>query len=185
MRFYEVATLSDRDLKQRSSIVKKARLILVSEESELIDKLKSLLSSPEWGGLVDFDVFSNKAWIENLESPFLRSGLMGKPMNLPGSLSSVESEESGVHIHNQKISADNMSNVVSFPRTGQLTGQLVKMEQIEKAAILQAIESCRGNISLVAKALGLGRATLYRKLKFYEIDMGKVKSKRRRSVTAA
>jgi transcriptional regulator of acetoin/glycerol metabolism len=58
----------------------------------------------------------------------------------------------------------------------------VTLEQLEKAAIIQAIEACRGNLSLAAKSLGLGRATLYRKLRVYSIDPKDMKSKNKRRV---
>lgn len=43
----------------------------------------------------------------------------------------------------------------------------VKMEEVEKAAIVKAISKHQGNISKAAKELGLGRTTLYRKMNKY------------------
>ncbi len=45
----------------------------------------------------------------------------------------------------------------------------LKLEEIEKQTILQAIKKCEGNLSKAAKELGMGRSTLYRKLEKYGI----------------
>ncbi len=41
--------------------------------------------------------------------------------------------------------------------------------ELEKKAIRNAIQQCNGNLTLVAKTLGLGRTTLYRKMEKYEL----------------
>jgi transcriptional regulator of acetoin/glycerol metabolism len=46
----------------------------------------------------------------------------------------------------------------------------VKLREAEKAAILRALGECNGNLSRVAKSLGVTRPTLYRKLKLYSIE---------------
>jgi len=45
------------------------------------------------------------------------------------------------------------------------------LKDIEKAAIIQAIKECSGSLSTAASKLDIGRSTLYRKLKEYEIDV--------------
>ena len=45
----------------------------------------------------------------------------------------------------------------------------ISLEAIEKAHIEKIIEKCNGNISRAAEILGIGRNTLYRKLKKYDI----------------
>lgn len=68
------------------------------------------------------------------------------------------------------------SNVVPFPSpnaqaSGQQNGGRVeKINDIEAQAIEKAIHAYRGNLTEAAKALGIGRATLYRKVKLYNID---------------
>ncbi len=44
------------------------------------------------------------------------------------------------------------------------------MQEIEKQAITQTMEIFNGNKSKAAKALKLGRATMYRKLNQYSIE---------------
>ncbi|MEM9068568.1 MAG: sigma-54 dependent transcriptional regulator [Myxococcota bacterium] len=49
-----------------------------------------------------------------------------------------------------------------IPRTGP-----VSMEDLERRALAEALERCDGNIGAVVKELGIGRTTVYRKLKKY------------------
>jgi transcriptional regulator with GAF, ATPase, and Fis domain len=44
------------------------------------------------------------------------------------------------------------------------------INQLESVAIENAIQAFKGNLTEAAKALGIGRATLYRKVKQYNID---------------
>ena len=46
----------------------------------------------------------------------------------------------------------------------------LNLAAMEKNAIRSAIEQCEGNLTLVAKTLGLGRTTLYRKMEKYELS---------------
>lgn len=64
-------------------------------------------------------------------------------------------------------------NVVNFPT--QKKEDLKSISQVESEAISKAIVSCKGNLSEVAKSLGIGRATLYRKLKEYNINPKELK----------
>ncbi len=49
--------------------------------------------------------------------------------------------------------------------------KIKSLESVEKEAIQEAIETLKGNISQVAKQLGLGRNTLYAKMKKYNINL--------------
>jgi len=46
--------------------------------------------------------------------------------------------------------------------------RILRLQELEKHAILQALKVCHGNIGDAARRLGLGQATLYRRLKKYE-----------------
>lgn len=59
------------------------------------------------------------------------------------------------------------SNVIQFPGNKVL---LKPLRETEIEAIKNAIGICQGNITLAAKSLKIGRATLYRKLKEYAIS---------------
>jgi len=49
--------------------------------------------------------------------------------------------------------------------------KMVTLRDMEKSAIRQAIIDCGASLSTVAARLGIGRSTLYRKIKEYEIDV--------------
>lgn len=67
------------------------------------------------------------------------------------------------------------SNVVPFPSQNS---KVSKMNDLEAQAIEQAIHAYRGNLTEAAKALGIGRATLYRKVKLYNIDPSAARRKK-------
>jgi len=48
-----------------------------------------------------------------------------------------------------------------------------RLKDIEKSAIISALQYCRGNIKATALVLGIGRATMHRKLKEYGIDLNR------------
>jgi DNA-binding NtrC family response regulator len=56
----------------------------------------------------------------------------------------------------------------------------VTLAEIEKRAIYAAIKSARGNKVRAAKALAIGKTTLYRKLKQYEQALKRKKKKKAR-----
>ena len=53
------------------------------------------------------------------------------------------------------------------------------MNELESKAIENAITQYRGNLTEAAKALGIGRATLYRKVKQYQIDPASARKRSR------
>ncbi len=53
------------------------------------------------------------------------------------------------------------------------------INDMEANAIRNAIHAYRGNLTEASKALGIGRATLYRKVKQYDIDLTEARSKKR------
>lgn len=52
------------------------------------------------------------------------------------------------------------------------------MEQLECEAISKAIVAHKGNLSEAAKSLNIGRATLYRKVKQYQINTKEARTKK-------
>ena len=52
------------------------------------------------------------------------------------------------------------------------------INQLESVAIESAIAAFKGNLTEAAKALGIGRATLYRKVKQYNIDPSAARKKK-------
>jgi two-component system response regulator HydG len=61
------------------------------------------------------------------------------------------------------------AEVVARPAWGAGAGEIVSIAEIEKQAILGTIRQLKGDKLLAAKLLGIGKTTLYRKLKEYGI----------------
>ncbi len=71
-------------------------------------------------------------------------------------------------------------NVIPFPSSqhSMQGSQVATINDLEAQAIEKAIQSFRGNLTEAAKALGIGRATLYRKVKLYNIDPSQARRRR-------
>ena len=55
-------------------------------------------------------------------------------------------------------------------------GEMSFMEEKEYKTILEMLENSKGNVKKAADALGIGRATMYRKLTKYKIDVDKIRN---------
>lgn len=137
---------------------------IVSENPEVIEKIKKSNEGED----VACYTYSGHQWREGLDNPFFRSQLVnGVPALASGTNPLTTPHDNHVN------------NVVSFP--GQPENKVQKMEDLEAKAIESAITQYKGNLTEAAKALGIGRATLYRKVKQYQIDPSQA---RRRKVAA-
>jgi DNA-binding NtrC family response regulator len=135
---------------------------IVSENPEVVEKIKKSTEGQE----VSYFTYSGMQWREGLDNPFFRSQLVN----------GVPALSTGMN----PLTTDSLSNVVSFPG-GNPEGKIQKMEDLEAKAIESAINQYKGNLTEAAKALGIGRATLYRKVKQYHIDPSQA---RRRKMAA-
>ncbi len=139
---------------------------VVSENPEVVEKVKKSCEGQD----VSFFNYAGPQWREGLDNQFFRSQLVNGVPSLTAGLSPVKH--------------DSHSNVVSFQPNGQSGSpeKVQKMEDMEAKAIEAAIYQYKGNLTEAAKALGIGRATLYRKVKQYHIDPSQA---RRRKLVAA
>ena len=137
---------------------------IVSENPEVIEKIKKSHESDD----VSFYTYSGNQWREGLDNPFFRSQLVNGVPALSTGLNPLTAEPSS-----------NTGNVVSFPVSAE--NKVQKMDDLEAKAIETAIIQFKGNLTEAAKALGIGRATLYRKVKQYHIDPSQA---RRRKIAA-
>lgn len=126
-----------------------SKFIVVSEDPVLIQKAKDFAANCG----MECEV-RNPHSSSNGFYPSLASG--NNPLNHGGSISGH-------------------SNVVPFPSQNS---KVSKMNDLEAQAIEQAIHAYRGNLTEAAKALGIGRATLYRKVKLYNIDPSNARRKK-------
>lgn len=142
----------------------KTMVFIVSDDMETAEKVKGAVG--QYG--VTVSTYGAGQWKEGLENSYFRSQLaIGLPSLVMGS-SPLEIK----------------GNVLPFPGTS--TGahgstdasKVATMNELESKAIENAILQFRGNLTEAAKALGIGRATLYRKVKQYQIDPSIARKKR-------
>lgn len=139
---------------------------IVSENPEMVDKVKQSCEGQD----VNFFTYSGAQWKEGMDNPFFRSQLVNGVPSLSAGMQPLQPTQT---LQN--------SNVVNFPFQQQ-TEKVQKMEDMEAKAIEAAIHQYKGNLTEAAKALGIGRATLYRKVKQFHIDPSQA---RRRKLVAA
>ena len=138
-------------------------VFVVSDDAETIDKAKSALAPT--GATVTS--FGSGQWKDGLENNFFRS-------QLSNGLPALSSGNSPI---------EHRGNVLPFPGVQNNSSaadskQVSTMNELESHAIENAILQFRGNLTEAAKALGIGRATLYRKVKQYQIDPSVARKKR-------
>lgn len=122
-----------------------SQMHLVSEDTQVIEKVKSYLQSLGVG----CTVYSHAEWNQKQSAQHVQV--------VPALTTGLNPVEGG--------------KVLQFPvPTAQSDGKLSTMNEVEKKAIESAILQFQGNLTEAAKALGIGRATVYRKIKDYNID---------------
>lgn len=137
---------------------------IVGENPEMVEKIKKACEGQEVG----FYSYSGQQWRDGLDNPFFRTQLVNGIPALSTGTNPLTTTET-----------NHTNNVVAFPTNTE--GRVQKMEDLEAKAIESAISQYKGNLTEAAKALGIGRATLYRKVKQYHIDPSQA---RRRKVAA-
>jgi DNA-binding NtrC family response regulator len=60
----------------------------------------------------------------------------------------------------------------SSERAASEAGKIIPLAEVERKAILDTLHQLRGNKQMAAQMLGIGKTTLYRKLKEYGIGRG-------------
>lgn len=137
-------------------------VFVVTDDAEAAEKAKSALAPT--GATVT--TFGTNQWKDGLENNFFRSQLSAGIPSLSFGNSPIE----------------NRGNVLPFPGPQNANSNVDKhvstMNELESQAIENAILQFRGNLTEAAKALGIGRATLYRKVKQYQIDPSVARKRR-------
>ena len=132
-------------------------LIFISDNQDDIHKAR------QWSNEHNYNIktFTSLQWQNGLSNPSFRSRFL-TPL-----------EHSG------------MGQVVPFPdnsvsRQSETTAPSTStIKDVEKVAIQEAIYVFKGNLTKTAASLGIGRATLYRKVKLYNIDLSRPRSQRK------
>lgn len=135
----------------------KATIFFVSDDSEAIAKVKSQYESDSQYVV---KTFSTTQWDHLLEDGLSRQSIhVGVPTLSAG------------------LGHDSPAKVLQFTKLSG-NSSVETMEQLEAKAIEAAIIQFKGNLTEAAKALGIGRATLYRKVKHFAIDPNQARKRR-------
>ena len=141
-------------------------MIVVSDNQETVESAKKYWENHD----VTVHAYSSAQWREGLDNAFFRQQLAaGVPALVSG---------------NSPVTTDAGGNVLQFPSATTTSAGVQKMEELEAQAIENAIVQYKGNLTEAAKALGIGRATLYRKVKQYHIDPSAARKKKSTPVAA-
>jgi len=133
-------------------------VILVTDNHDFVENARKHFECQDCA----LQAYSPEEWRNGVDSPFFRQQLVQGVPALAGGTSPVSTGYSGT--------------VLSFPPPSNHSIQ--KMDDLEAKAIENAILQYRGNLTEAAKALGIGRATLYRKVKQYQIDPAVARKKK-------
>ena len=128
----------------------RSKVLIVSDDQEVIQKARNFAYSMG----INLEIYSVYQWQEKERKNAFDSSV-------------------------QILSSGENKNVIPFPGvTGQEAGKVQTINELESVAIENAIHQYKGNLTEAAKALGIGRATLYRKVKQYNIDTSIARRKR-------
>ena len=116
------------------------------------DEVMNLLVAYDWPGNVRELEHSIQQMVAMNSGPWLARA------DLPSTVINRESED--------KIANHQVHNFLSSHEATDPTG-VTPLAEVEKRAILHALQVTRGDRTLAAELLGIGRTTLYRKLKEY------------------
>lgn len=137
-------------------------VVLVGDDRDQCEKLRTL--SQGMGCTVH--MFTPNEWAKTLSDPGARARLSGEVPALSVGLNPITEG----------------AKILQFPQPslgGMEDDKKVRtINELESIAIENAIHEFGGNLTEAAKALGIGRATLYRKVKQYNIDPSSARKKR-------
>ncbi|MCB0351206.1 MAG: hypothetical protein KDD38_08485 [Bdellovibrionales bacterium] len=143
----------------------RSTVILVSNDRSEVEKFRNFAQ----GQGVTVQVYSTSEWAQGLNDPEFRRKVGG---NVPSLAVGQGSMDSG-------------AKILPFPGGGNTSqnsqaqnGKVRTINELESIAIENAIHEYNGNLTEAAKALGIGRATLYRKVKQYNIDPSSARKRR-------
>ena len=83
------------------------------------------------------------------------------------------SDDEIVNINMNNLEYNNVLEKINFQIENKKEINVLSLDIMEKKVIEDAINQCDGNLQMVAKLLKIGRATLYRKIKKYDINVSK------------
>ena len=143
------------------------------EDKSILDaapETHALLASYDWPGNV-----------RQLENSVFRAVVLAdsdtlKPEDFPQISGLTPSIEAGGHVSGADVLAEVVSSISAPVEIMDDGGHLRSLEDIERDLIEFAIENYAGRMSEVARRLGVGRSTLYRKVREYDLDVDGVRA---------
>jgi len=143
------------------------------EDKSILDaapETHALLASYDWPGNV-----------RQLENSVFRAVVLAdsdtlKPEDFPQISGLTPSIEADGHVSGADVLAEVVSSISAPVEIMDDGGHLRSLEDIERDLIEFAIENYAGRMSEVARRLGVGRSTLYRKVREYDLDVDGVRA---------
>lgn len=160
----------------------RSSFVVVSDDQSLIQKAQQfgqmhgvsvqVMSPEQWESLNSHSASSSSNGLPSLVSGS-HSVEGAKVLPFPGSpsMSSQFGSSSGSEMSSSLGTPSNVSHL-------DARRSVATINHLESVAIENAITAFRGNLTEAAKALGIGRATLYRKVKQYNIDPSQSRRKK-------
>jgi transcriptional regulator of acetoin/glycerol metabolism len=137
------------------------KMIVVSDDNDFIVQSRAFCESK--GGKMK--TYSTAEWSRQMNTPGFAQSLTGDLPPLTTGANPVEG-----------------AKILHFPTGGSSPAPqgagVQTINELESVAIQNAIQNFGGNLTEAAKALGIGRATLYRKVKQYNIDPSSARRKK-------
>ena len=128
----------------------KSKLLLVTDDLMLVKRVQEFTKSQN----VELALYDPESWTGKNVMDVLPSGNL--QIQGDGVLSELPRDKS-------------QGQVLTFPR-GMKAQKACSISSAEKSTIENALVACQGNFTEAAKILGIGRATLYRKIRQYHLE---------------
>ncbi len=131
----------------------RTKVVLIGDDRDQCERLKSISQ----GMGCSVETYTPVEWAQVLTDPSARGRLTG---DMPALSAGASPLNEG-------------AKILQFPQPGanaEADKKVRTINELESIAIENAIFEYGGNLTEAAKALGIGRATLYRKVKQYNID---------------
>ncbi len=148
-------------------------VVVVGDDRDQVEKIKTFGQSA--GCTVQ--TFSPVEWQRNLNDPSARTRLQG---DIPALSLGVSPLNANSNPGPSPQGTYEGAKILQFPQPSAMNDEnkVRTINELESIAIENAIHEFSGNLTEAAKALGIGRATLYRKVKQYNIDPANARKKR-------
>lgn len=156
-------------------------VILISQDPGLIENTKQWAENHS----VRIQVFSPNEWegqkTQQNKSSFYDSNVPRnsdcfQEKSQTSSLGSDESKDKVIPNISFQYAHQTLDSNSESSKKGHMK-RVKTMGELENIAIQEAIREFQGNLTEASKALGIGRATLYRKVKQYNIDLTATRKK--------